>query len=100
MRERVRKSRSQIAMQAARDTFMEQASGAEFAEPVKVRGRPPVTRPRTHASTHGRTDGGREGGGRREEWWETGDAVGRGGGRRVPLCTGIVTVSSEEKAMS
>ena len=36
MRERERKSRSQIAQQAARDTFMEQASGAVFAEPIKV----------------------------------------------------------------
>ena len=36
MRERERKSRSQIAQQAARDSFMEQASGAVFAEPIKV----------------------------------------------------------------
>ncbi|KAF0312147.1 hypothetical protein FJT64_017054 [Amphibalanus amphitrite] len=43
MRERERKSRSQIAQQAARDTFMEQASGAEFAEPIKKRQNPQIT---------------------------------------------------------
>ena len=49
MRERERKSRSQIAQQAARDTFMEQASGAVFAEPIKV-----SRRVRGHRVTAGR----------------------------------------------
>ena len=50
MRERERKSRSQIAQQAARDTFMEQASGAVFAEPIKVSRRSPGHGSRSHGA--------------------------------------------------